>query len=362
MRFEFATAHRIIFGPGAVRELPAIAAAFSRRAFVVTGKDKIRHAGIVADLEAAGFHCTLFGVPSEPDEQLVRTGVAALSNAGVVIAIGGGSALDAAKAIAATAEPRLPFIAVPTTAGTGAEVTPNAVLRSPENQAKISLRGPHLLPAVALVDPNLTLSSPRHVTAASGLDALTQLIEPFTSNKANPFTDSLCREGLPIAARSLPRLWSHPKDPEARAGMSYAALLSGMALANAGLGVVHGFASPIGGKFDAPHGAVCAALLPNAMSANIAALTARAPESAALERYAEIARIFTGDPNATASHAVEWVRNLVRQLEIPGLGKYGISVPDLATLAEKAEQAGSMKFNPIPLTRAELVSVLTTSL
>jgi alcohol dehydrogenase class IV len=374
----------MVFGPGTVRELPGIAAAYSRRAMVVTGKDKLRHAGLIDDLECAGFHCTLFGVPREPDLALVREGAAALRAAGcgVVIAIGGGGAIDGGKAISALAansgdvldylevvgkgraleQAPYPFIAVPTTAGTGSEVTRNAVLGSPEHGVKASLRSPLMLPRAAIVDPDLTLTMPREVTAASGLDALTQLIEPFVSNRANPLVDALCRDGLRMAARCLPRACANGQDTEARAGMSYASLLGGLALANAGLGVVHGFASPIGGMFSAPHGSICAALLPHGMAANIKALRARAPESEALVRYQEVARIITGSSTATSDRGVDWVRGIVAQLRVPRLRSFGITPASLAQLAEKAESAGSMKANPIVLTRDELIATLAAAL
>ena len=384
MRFEFATATRIVFGPGVIAELPRIALAWGRRAFVVTGKDRIRRAGIIADLEGAGFHCTLFGVDGEPTVDVAVAGGAAAraANSNVLIAIGGGSVVDTGKAIAAFAtnggDPLehlevigrgrplrvapLPFIAVPTTAGTGSEVTRNAVLGSPEHRVKVSLRSPMMLPAVALVDPGLTLSLPRDLTASTGLDALTQLIEPFVSCKANPLTDALCREGMPLAARSLPAVCRNGRDTEARAGMSYSSLLGGMALANSGLGVVHGFAAPIGGMFDAPHDAVCAAILPHGMRANITALRERDPEGGALARYTEVAGILTGQAGAAAEDGAAWLSNLVRELGIPGLAAYGMSAEDCSAVVAKAANASSMKANPIVLTEGELAQVFCESL
>lgn len=384
MRFEFSTAGRIVFGPGVIAELPKLALAWGRRAFVVTGKDRIRRAGIIAELEGAGFHCTLFGVDGEPTVDIAVAGGTAARAAGVnvVIAVGGGSVMDAGKAIAAFAtnagDPLehlevigrgrplrtapLPFIAVPTTAGTGAEVTRNAVLGSPEHGVKVSLRSPMMLPAVALVDPGLTLSLPRDLTASTGLDALTQLLEPFVSNRANPLTDALCREGIPLAARALPAVCRNGRDAEARAGMSYASLLGGLALANSGLGVVHGFAAPIGGMFDAPHGAVCAAILPHGVRANISALRQRDPEGSALARYTEIARILTADAAALAEDGAIWLGELVRDLGVPGLAAYGISTTDCAAVSAKAAKASSMKANPVELTERELAQVFTASL
>jgi alcohol dehydrogenase class IV len=366
LRFEFATAQRIVFGPGTIAELPGIALGYGKRAFVVTGKDRIRRAGLLADLEAKGLTCAIFGVSGEPTIDLVREGAAAYraADSQLVIAIGGGSAIDAGKAIAAlaanpgdvldyieivgkgTALPNapVPFIAVPTTAGTGSEVTRNAVLGSPEHKVKASLRSPLMLPRVALVDPDLTAGLPEAVRSATALDALTQLIEPYVCNRANPMTDALCLDGLRQAARCLPRLY----EPQSRTGMSYASLLGGLALANAGLGAVHGFAAPIGGMFSAPHGAICAALLPHVMKANLNAT----------DRYREIAAILTGNPQATAEEGVEWVRYMVDFLKIPGLSTYGIKESDLGSIADKAARASSMKANPIALTHDQLTQIL----
>ncbi|HVY93667.1 MAG TPA: iron-containing alcohol dehydrogenase [Bryobacteraceae bacterium] len=373
MRFEFTTAGRIIFGPGTVAELGPLARAIGRRAFVVTGRDKIRHAGVINDLEGAGLNCTLFGVAGEPTVHLVHEGAALFAASGceLLIAIGGGSAIDAGKAIAALAAnpgdplqylevigagkaiPNTPFpmIAVPTTAGTGSEVTRNAVLASPQHRVKVSLRSPMMLPRVAIVDPQLTIGLPPAITASTGLDALTQLIEPYVSARANPMTDAFCLDGLRAVKRSLAAAYRNGSDAAARAGMSYASLLGGLSLANAGLGIVHGFAAPIGGMFDAPHGAVCAAILPYGMAANIRA-------GAALERYREIAAILTGSPQASAQDGVTWVYDHVRALSIPGLAKYGIGPAHVDDIVAKAAKASSMKANPIQLPAEELKRVL----
>jgi len=371
--FEFATAGRIVFGRGTFAQLDGIAAGFGKRPLIVTGKRPV-----------AGVAGARFSVVNEPTVAMIREGVDVFRDAACdsVIAIGGGSAIDAGKAIAATAanagdlleylevigkghaleNPPWPFIAVPTTAGTGSEVTRNAVLGSPEQGVKVSLRSPLMLPRVAIVDPNLTLGLPPAITAGTGLDALTQLIEPYVSSRANPFTDGLCLDGIRYASESLPRAYRDGSDREARTGMAYASMLGGLALANAGLGVVHGFAAPIGGMFDAPHGAVCAALLPAGMRANIVALREREPQNGALERYREIACILTKNPEATPEEGAEWVRNLTIQLAIPSLARYGIRGQDAAELAEKAGRSNSMKGNPIALTSAELTAVIESSL
>jgi alcohol dehydrogenase class IV len=377
VRFEFATASRIVFGPGTVAELGPLARAIGRRAFVVTGKDKIRHASVINDLEGAGLNCTLFGVAGEPAVDLVREGAALFRASGceLLIAIGGGSAIDGGKAIAALAansgdaldylevigagkpiaSAPFPTIAVPTTAGTGSEVTRNAVLASPGHRVKVSLRSPMMLPRIAIVDPQLTMGLSPAITASTGLDALTQLIEPYVCAKANPLTDALCLDGLRAVKRSLAAAYRNGLDAAARAGMSYASLLGGLALANAGLGIVHGFAAPIGGMFAAPHGAVCAAILPHGMAANIRA-------GAALQRYREIAAILTGDENASAEDGVAWVRNLVRALGISSLAKYGIGAEHVDDIAVKAAQASSMKANPVQLPAEELKRVLEESI
>jgi alcohol dehydrogenase class IV len=300
----------------------------------------------------------------------------------LVMALGGGSAIDAGKAVAALLtnggelgdylevigkgqplrHPSVPFIAIPTTAGTGSEVTRNAVLASPEHQVKVSLRSPLLLARLAVVDPELTLELPPAVTASTGLDALTQLIEPYVSTRANPLTDGFCLEGLRCVSHSLRRAYHCGRDIAGREDMSLASLLGGLALANAGLGVVHGFAAPVGGMFDAPHGAICATLLPHGMAINIRACRARAPEGETLRRYETVARLLTGKPDAAAEEGVEWVRELCRELQIPPLSSYGIQEQDVPTLVEKASRASSTKGNPITLTLDELREVLTRAL
>jgi alcohol dehydrogenase class IV len=259
-------------------------------------------------------------------------------------------------------KPAAPLIAIPTTAGTGVEVTRNAVLASPEHQVKVSLRSPLMLPKVALVDPELTYDLPPAITASTGLDALTQLIEPFTSCRANPMTDALCIEGIRRVARSLRIAYHTGHATSARQDMALASLFGGLALANAGLGAVHGFAAPIGGMFPAPHGAVCAALLPQVMAANLRALRSRAPDSDTLRRYDEIARLVTGKSAATADDGVRWAGELVKELGIPGLSAYGVGPQHCGELVEKAAKASSMKANPVALTAMELTEVLQAAI
>jgi alcohol dehydrogenase class IV len=384
MRFEFATAGRIIFGEGTLAEAGTLAAGLGTHALVVTGQSLERAAPLLTRLDDAGVAYGTFAVAHEPTVQLVLDGVRRARDLGcdLVIGFGGGSALDTAKAIAALltnpgdpydylevigrgaalTRPAAPTIAIPTTAGTGTEVTRNAVLASPEHRVKVSLRSPLMLPAIALIDPELTYSLPPHVTAYTGLDALTQVIEPFVSSAANPLTDAICREGMRRVGRSLRRAFQQGNDAEARADMAFAALCGGLALANARLGAVHGFAGPFGGMFDAPHGAVCAALLPHVMAANVAALRERAPDHPALRRYDEIAQLLTGDARATADQGVAWVRELVAELSIPGLATYGLDEAAFATLIPAAQRSSSMKGNPVALTDDELRAILQRAL
>jgi alcohol dehydrogenase class IV len=378
MHFEFATARRIVFGEGAANTLPELARSFGTHPLVVTGASTERAATLVE-----AFSAETFVVPGEPTVDLVREGARRVQDTAcdVVISLGGGSAIDAGKAIATIAtnggEPLdflevvgkgrvigaapLPFIAVPTTAGTGSEVTRNAVLGSTEHGVKASLRGPLMLPRVALIDPELTYGLPPAITASTGLDALTQLIEPYVSARANPLVDAICVEGIQRVAGALRRAYRDGGDQDARRDMALASLFGGLALANAGLGVVHGFASPLGGEWKAPHGALCAALLPHGMAANVAALRARAPEHPALERYAAIARLLTGRNEASAEDGIDWVRALCIELGIPALRTWGITEADLPGVVEKAAHASSMKANPLPLTGEELLAVVAAA-
>jgi alcohol dehydrogenase class IV len=384
MKFEFATATRIIFGAGTLREVGAAAREFGRRALVVTGRHPQRAEKLLASLSANGIGAATFSVTGEPELSTVDQGTALAKNekCDLVIGMGGGSVIDAAKAIAAMmtnagalldyleiigrgralAQSSAPFIAIPTTAGTGSEVTRNAVLSSPEHKLKVSLRSPLMLAKLAIVDPELTYDLPAALTASTGLDALTQLIEPFVCLRANPMTDGLCVEGIRRAARSLPIAFADGKNKSAREDMAVASLFGGLVLANAGLGAVHGFAGPIGGRFPAPHGAVCAALLPRVMAANLHALRLRASHHEALRHYDEVGRLLTGNSSATADDGVKWIRQLTGDLQIRPLGAYGIREEHIADLVAKAANASSMKANPIPLTPEELADILRQAL
>ncbi len=380
MRFEFATAGRIVFGPGCLAQAGSLVRPFGRQALIITGRDPAR-AGRLRDLlAAAGVAHTTFPLAGEPATEDVERALGAARAAGVdcVIGFGGGSALDAAKAVAGLltnggalpdylevvgrgqplAQPGAPCIAIPTTAGTGAEVTRNAVLQSRSHRVKVSLRSPHLLPRLALVDPELTLDLPPTLTASTGLDALTQLIEPYTSCRRQPLTDALCVEGIRRAARSLRRACAHGHDAAAREDLAFASLCGGLALANSGLGAVHGFAGPIGGRCSAPHGAVCAALLPPVLAVNVAALRARAAGDEVLARYDEVARLVTGSAHATADDGIRGIAQLVADLGCASLSALGVSREDFPTLVADAARASSMQANPLPLTPAELTEIL----
>jgi alcohol dehydrogenase class IV len=384
MRFEFATATRIVFGPGVLREVGPLVRELGPRALVVTGGALQRAEPLLAVLRAEGLTANLFSVRGEPGLETIQQGVtlAKKENSKLIIGIGGGSVLDAGKAIAAMltnpgelldylevigrgkalAEPAAPFIAIPTTAGTGSEVTRNAVLASPEHRVKVSLRSPLMLAKAAILDPELTYDLPPALTASTGLDALTQLIEPYVSSRANPITDGLCVEGIGRAARALRTAVQEGHNAAARTDMAVASLFGGLALANAGLGAVHGFAGPIGGQFPAPHGAVCAALLPHVMEANLRALQQRAPGADSLRRYDEVARLLTGSPAATAAAGVEWTSKLVADLRIPRLSHYGLRLEHTTELVRKASNASSMKANPITLRPEELAAILERAL
>jgi alcohol dehydrogenase class IV len=384
MRFEFATAGRIIFGPGAMGQIGDLAADLGRRAFVVTGKTVDRAAPLISQLKAQGVTITQFSMPGEPTTDLVLDAAdsARRDACDFVIGMGGGSVLDAGKVVAAlltnggdlmdylevigggqplSQKPAV-YIAIPTTAGTGAEVTRNAVLDSPRHRVKVSMRSPLMLPDLALIDPELTYSLPPEITAVTGLDAFTQLLEAYVSVNANPLTDGICREGLQRAARSLKKACLDGKNTGARRDMCLASLFGGLALANAKLGAVHGFAGPLGGMYDAPHGALCAGLLPYVLEINLKALQSRAPESSAIDRYDEVARIITGKSTDRAPEGINWIQDLCAQLQVPRLAEYGIKKDDLSTIVAKSKNASSMKGNPIRLTESELLEVLEKAL
>ncbi len=369
MQFEFATANRIVFGAGAVKKLGGAAKSFGGSALVVLGGSGARARGSLEQLRKEGLAVREFHVSGEPTIGDVLEGVnqAREGDCDVVVGIGGGSVLDTGKAIAALirnpgaiydylevvgkgqvlALPAAPYIAVPTTAGSGSEVTRNAVLAVSDRRVKVSMRSPFLLPRLAIVDPELTYSLPPAETATSGLDALTQVVEPFLSRASNPMTDAVCREGMRRIVRSLKAAYNDGSDVQAREDMCVGSLMGGMALANAKLGAVHGFAGPIGGMFSAPHGAVCARLLPIVMDVNLRALRRAGIEAGMLERYTEVARTLTTDPEAPPEAGIMWLRALCESLEIPPLGSYGVHQADFPEIIERARNSSSMRGNPV---------------
>ncbi|WP_319499809.1 iron-containing alcohol dehydrogenase [uncultured Draconibacterium sp.] len=380
VNFSFATAGQIIFGDHSLEKVPGLVAGFGQKVVLVTGKNSSRAKELLAKF-SPGTDTVIFNVPGEPTTGLIEAGVQLAREhlSDVVVGLGGGSVIDSAKAIAALVtnkgelfdylevigrgkpltEKPLPCLAIPTTAGTGAEVTKNSVIKSPENNVKVSLRNNQMYPDVAVVDPVLTWSMPPALTASTGVDALTHLLETFVSNQANRFIDMVCREGLTRISRSLRKAYKNGSDKQAREDMAMASLLGGMALANVKLGAVHGFAGPMGGMFPIPHGAVCACLMSAVTEENIQALRDRKLDSS---KFDELAKILTGNEKAMANDAVIWAAELVAELQIPPLSEYGLRKEDFPVLVEKAKVASSMKGNPVELTDEQLFRILERSL
>ena len=383
MTFEFATTTRILFGYGQISQLAENALPFGNQVLVVLGKNPSRHDSVLQSLRQSGLTVGTFSIAGEPtiDDIIQGTDLAKKSATQIVIGLGGGSVIDAGKAISAlsrqpedlwhyieivgkghplTATP-LPYIAVPTTAGTGAEVTRNAVLSSPEHGVKASLRHASMLPRLAIIDPELTVHCPPDITAASGMDAFVQCLEAFVSCRANPLTDALCLSGIEHCVRSLERVVFDGSDMKSRSNIAYAAMISGIALANAGLGAVHGFAAAIGGALQAPHGAICAALIAPVWAANLQAIQ-KSGNSAAMNRFQTIARLMTGEPTPSALSGVSYLIELTRKLSIPPLQHWGLQECHLDDMVSKAAASSSMKGNPVPLDKTTLRNILAASL
>ena len=395
--FRIGRLPRITFGSGSLADVPGIVAGHGSHVLLVRGgrsfDDSPRRAELERGLALAGVEIAgIVSVSGEPGPADVEGPVERFRGVAldVVLGIGGGAVLDTAKAIAGLLRsgtqlmdhlegvgrgvpypgPALPVVAVPTTAGTGSEATRNAVIseRGPHGY-KRSFRDERLVPADAVVDPDLLATAPRALIAANGLDALTQLLEAFTSQRATPFTDALARSGL-AAARDGLLAWhadpGGPQAPAARSQMAYAALLSGICLANAGLGAVHGLASPLGALLPIPHGMACGAVLWQTIETNVMALLERAPEAASLDRYSEAGRILAAlpagqsDERARAS-LVDTLRGWVERLEAPGLAAFGMRQEHIAGVV--ADSPGSsMQTNPVALTDAELTDILQRAL
>ncbi|MBI5481573.1 MAG: iron-containing alcohol dehydrogenase [Deltaproteobacteria bacterium] len=401
MAFAFRTAGQVLFGRGESARAAAIAVGLGRRVLLCTGAASLEASGaldrLVEQLGRAPDGCARFAVPREPDVPLVdeATACARAEGCDVVLGCGGGAALDVAKAVAALAtngggardyledvgpgggraleRPSLPTVLVPTTAGTGAEVTRNSVLRVPDRAVKRSMRSDLLLPRVAVIDPDLAAGAPPRVAAAAGLDALTHLVEAYVSRAAQPLTDALAVQGIPLALRGLRALADGAATPATAEGLALAALYGGMAVANAGLGAAHGLVAPLGGLLEVTHGVGCAALLPSVMLVNVAALRAAAPESPALRRYDEVAGIVLGATEsrggpglperapkrapASVERAARTIAGLRRRLGLPGMAEIGIPADRIGPLLQEC-RGGSMRANPVVLDDADLERIL----
>lgn len=379
MKLEVCLPARVVFARGAIDRLGELAAPWGTRAALVRGGSHLERFGTLervrSQLNAVGIDCVEFTFVGEPDTIAVDTAtqLARKHACDMVVGLGGGAVLDAAKAVSGLlslggealdylevvgrgkpiAAACAPMIAIPTTAGTGTEVTRNAVLTHKSSRFKASMRSVHLIARVALVDPQLTDSVPPRVTASTGLDALTQLIEPFVSTGANPWTDGISLQGVKLAARALPKAWENGSDQAARDDMALASLMGGVCLAHAGLGVVHGFAAPLGAMFPIPHGAACAALLVPGIEANVRALRQLDRAHPTLARFAQLGEILTEKRFATPQEAVDatvdFVRDLVQKLQVPTLSSFGVSASDTPAVVAAAKKASSMRYNPVVL-------------
>lgn len=380
MRTDFVTAGRIIFGAGTIRSLPKVIRNYGNSVFVLRSKSVPGFDEIMQSIKDEGLTYSEVIVSGEPDVDVINRTAKKIRNdaSDCVLSIGGGSVMDTGKAISALltnpgelldylevvgkglplSNPAAPFIAVPTTAGTGSEVTKNAVISVLDKTVKVSMRSDKMLPDVALVDPSLTYSVPPEITAQTGMDAFTQVIEPYVSNQANDFVDLFCRDAIPRAGKYLRIAYKDGKDTYARENMAWVSLMGGLALANAKLGAVHGFAGPIGGMFNLPHGKICTALLPAVMKTNIKLLRGQDTKRDYLDRYEEIAYWLTGSRDTSAEEGAEWVEVLRRELNIPTLSEMGIKKKDFQKISQKAEGSSSMKGNPVQLSREEMFEIL----
>lgn len=383
VNFEFATSTRIIFENGSFKKVPGLVNNFGNKVLIVSGKNKNRARQLSESLSEKNIQSEIFSIHSEPTISDIETGaeLARKTLCNVVAGIGGGSVVDSAKAIAALVPNQgeltdyleiigkgrklenapLPFIAIPTTAGTGAEVTKNSVIKSIEQSVKVSLRSDLMYPRLAVIDPELTLTMSPEITATTGIDTLTHLLESFVSIQSNPFIDMLCREGMKRISASLEKAFIDGSNLESRENMALASMLGGMALANVKLGAVHGFAGPLGGMFNIPHGAVCACLLPAVMEINIETLK-KQNKNSQLSKYTETARILTGNQSATAEDGMIWIKKTVKKLQIPSLSDFQLSPEIFPELIEKAKNSSSMKGNPVVLDNQQLNEILIKSL
>jgi alcohol dehydrogenase class IV len=381
--FQFARIPAIHFGNGIIARLPGFARQYGSRLIIVTGKSSFIYSpaaeNLFSDLKKGGASWNIITIPGEPSPEMIDDAIRQIGNERIdlVVAIGGGSVMDAGKAISAmlyktdsvkeylevvgTKEhpgTKVPFIAVPTTSGTGSEATKNAVIsETGKNGFKRSLRHDNFVPEIALVDPELTVNCPSNITAASGMDCFTQLAEAYLSVKSNLYSDSLAIQGLKAIKSSLVRVCKDGSDLDARGGMSFAALTSGICLANAGLGTVHGFASSIGALYNIPHGIICGTLMPSANEMNVKALR-RAGNQDALAKYANLGRLFLEKNEGTDDYFIdgfiEYLYSLSEQIKLPGLKAAGADEKDFDSIIKNTE----CKNNPVKLSEEELLGIL----
>ncbi|MFX1284988.1 MAG: iron-containing alcohol dehydrogenase [Promethearchaeota archaeon] len=387
MEFEFLPTPRIFFGPKQFHNIGTLVKEFGARLFVVASGSALNspetRETFTVSIVKQEIRFETYLIRGEPTIETIDLGVqkAKEFKADCFLAIGGGSTIDACKAIAGLytnggsardymevigkgatiIKPPLPIIAVPTTAGTGSEVTKNAVILAEQEEFKASIRSPFLIPKIAIVDPRLMLTVPQSVTATCGMDALTQLIEAYTSNKSQPLTDSWALLGIKKASKFLLTCYRNGQSLEARENMALASLLSGICLANAGLGAVHGFASPMGG-LKIPHGVICAALLAPTIEANIKQLTMMDPKNKTLVKYAKLGEIVSEKtyPSITDAHdaLVDYLKSLTKELNVPTLSEFSLTDSIVQIIVEKAKKSSSMGYNPIELKKEVLIDIL----
>ncbi len=384
MEFAFSTANSIHFGPGIAKTITGLLPTGVKRVFILTGSSSHRQKSVLDVLENNGYEIDSHSINKEPDVSTVWNIAQSAREfkAEIIVAIGGGSVIDTGKVVAAMLNnggklidylegvgkgetlkyPSAPMMAIPTTAGTGSEVTRNSVLSVAEAGIKVSLRSPYLLPRWAVVDPELTYQLPSQIAAFTGMDAFIQCLEAYLGNQANPLTDGIASEGIQRAARSLKAACAPVVDRAAKEDMCVASLCSGMALANSKLGAVHGFAGVIGGMIDAPHGAICASLVGQVLKANLDAIETRAPNHPSLAKWERVAQIVTSNPSAKPLYTIAWLDTLLADLDIQSLEALGFTRDRIPEVAEKAENSSSMKGNPIKLTRYEMEEILEESL
>lgn len=388
LKFEFLPTPQLYFGVNQISLIGTITNLYGTKALIVASesvfKNEKNQSILKEKLSECGIRYQTIFIKGEPEIEQIDKAVelSVTHNSEVVIGIGGGSVIDAGKAIAGIStnggsaqdymevigkgkkilkEP-LPFIAIPTTAGTGSEATKNAVIFSKKHRLKTSIRSPLLLPKVAIIDPELMITLPPDITASTGLDALTQLIEAYTSNKAQPITDVLALMGIEKITESILRVYEEGTDLQARSDMALGAYLSGVCLANSGLGAVHGFAGPIGGLLNIPHGVVCGALLAPTIEENIRTMISKVPYHPLLEKYVTLGNLLAEFPFETTKESIQnligYLKNLSSILKIPKLSKYGLKSELFNTIIKSAMNSSSMKYNPVKLNESQLVSIL----